>query len=210
MKIICISQYDNYFQKIKELVEPHNKKYCSKYNIDYKIVKIESCKNKIEGYWQKIILLNKILHNEEYNWIFLLDIDAVILDINFDIRNIIHMSKNNADIIICHTDCDPRERYWNINIGSMLVKNSAYTKEIVSDLIHQAISSNYTIYEQVVLQNMLKRNHKNILDKTEIFPCNSFNHEGKFIFHACNVSSTHGSFLDQIIKKEEVLRNKLI
>jgi len=207
MKLVCISNYEDNFKNIYNIVYPNNKVYFDKYGVDYKVIKTPNNEMVSKKYWEKIFLVQHLLEEKTYDWIFLLDIDAVVIDHSIDIKSIIHMSRKSADILICHTNCDPRERYWNINIGSVFFKTSAYSLDIVNEMIRQAKMTDFTSYEQPVLQGMLKYNHNDILNHTEIFPAEAFNHEGRFIYHACNISSTHGNILDQIKLKEEALRN---
>jgi hypothetical protein len=207
MKLICISNYEDNFQDIYNIVYPHNKVYFDKYRIDYKVVKTSSEESTSKKYWDKIFLVKQLLEEKTHDWIFLLDIDAIIVDQSIDLRNIISMSREKADILLCHTNCDPRERYWNINIGAVIFKNSAYSLEIINDMIQQGKNTGFSSYEQPILQRMLKCNHHDIIEHTEIFPAQAFNHKGKFIYHACNISSTHGNLKDQVKLKEEVLRN---
>lgn len=207
MKLVCISNYNDSFDNIYNIVYPHNKSYFDKYNIDYRVIKTSNNEILSKKYWGKIFLVRQLLEEKTHDWIFLLDIDAVVIDNSIDIRSIIHMSRESADILICHTNCDPRERYWNINIGSVFFKTSAYSLDIINDMIRQGSETEFACYEQPILQRMLKYNHNDILNHTEIFPAEAFNHKGRFIYHACNISSTHGNILDQIKLKEEALRN---
>jgi hypothetical protein len=204
MKLICISNYEDDFTNIYNIVYPHNKVYFDRHGIDYRVVKTSSNEPLNKKYWEKIFLIKQCLEEKTHDWIFLLDIDAIVLNQSIDVRNIISMSRENCDLILCHTNCDPRERYWNINSGVILIKNSEYSMSIVNEMITQASSA---ICEQPIIQRMLRHNHNDILEHTEIFPAQAFNHEGKFIYHACNISSTHGNLKDQVKLKEEVLRN---
>jgi hypothetical protein len=204
MKLICISNYEDDFTNIYNIVYPHNKVYFDKHGIDYRVVKTSSNEPINKKYWEKIFLIKQCLEEKTHDWIFLMDIDAIVLNQSIDVRNIISMSRENCDLILCHTNCDPRERYWNINSGVILIKNSEYSMNIVNEMIMQASSA---ICEQPIIQSMLRYNHNNILEHAEIFPSEAFNHEGKFIYHACNISSTNGNLKDQIKLKEEVLRN---
>jgi hypothetical protein len=207
MKVICVSNYEDDFTNIYNIVYPHNKVYFDRHEIDYRVVKTSSNETMQKKYWEKIFLIKQCLEEKTHDWIFLLDIDAIIIDQNIDIRNIINMSRGKADMLLCHTNCDPRERYWNINIGSVIFKNSSYSLGIINEMIQQGKNTEFLSYEQPILQRMLKYNHNNILEHAEIFPAEAFNHEGKFIYHACNISSTNGNLKDQIKLKEEALRN---
>jgi hypothetical protein len=207
MKLICISNYEDNFQDIYNIVYPHNKVYFDRHGIDYKVVKTSNKESISKKYWDKIFLVKQLLEEKTHDWIFLLDIDAIVVDQSIDIRNIISMSREKADILICHTNCDPRERYWNINIGSVIFKNNSYSLKIINEMIQQGKNTEFLSYEQPILQQMLRYNHHDILEHTEIFPAQAFNHEGKFIYHACDISSTHGNLKDQVKLKEEVLRN---
>jgi hypothetical protein len=204
MKVICVSNYEDDFTNIYDIVYPHNKVYFDRHGIDYRVVKTSSNETMQKKYWEKIFLIKQCLEEKTHDWIFLLDIDAIVINQSIDIRNIISMSRDNCDLILCHTNCDPRERYWNINSGVILIKNSEYSMNIINEMIKQAPSA---ICEQPLIQSMLKYNHNNILEHAEIFPAEAFNHEGKFIYHACNISSTNGNLKDQIKLKEEALRN---
>jgi hypothetical protein len=221
MNIVAFTTFDSNFSNIQSIVEPNNKQYFEKYNVDYRGIvgdfdslinnTLISSETKITGraknYWTKIFLTYGLLTQYNYDWVFMLDADCLMRDYSMDIRTIIKMSKPEKEFILCHID-DPLTNYWNINIGTFFVKKTSNMISLFEKLMQIAIEENCENYEQFVVQNLLK-NNDNLRKITEIFPSHAFNHGGEFIFHACGSSSTGENFKQSILDKEEILKSVL-
>jgi hypothetical protein len=222
VKILAITNFDERFTSIKNVVEPNNKKYFKKYNIDYvgfcgdfdSLVTIESDEPIVIGneknYWTKMILMQSALSSpDDHDWIFMLDADCLIVDHSVDyLRTIIKMSKPDKEFLLCNID-DPLTNYWNINNGVFFVKKTERMKKLFTKLVDFAFGKKFTIDDQSIVQYLLRENIDEIRKITDIFPSHAFNHGGNFIFHACGVNSHHGDFKQALLEKEETLKSKL-
>lgn len=221
MNIVALTTFDSNFSNIQSIVEPSNKKYFEKYNVDYRVMigdfdslvndTLFSDAKKITGktrnYWTKIFLTYNLLTQNNYDWVFMLDADCLVRDHSMDIRAIIKMAALNKEFLICHVD-DPLTNYWNVNIGTFFVKKAPNIINLFKQLIDIAVQENCERYEQVVVQSLLMYK-ADFRKMTEIFPSQAFNHSGEFIFHACCNTSTGENFKQSILDKEQILLSKL-
>lgn len=188
--MIVFQQFDEAFDKIRKITTPHNEKYCEKYNIEYRWFANNDNFINHQKYWNKIVLAYQLLHSTKQEWVFMLDGDAILLP-DYDISIITKIISPKKDIGICRVTDDINEYFWNINIGAVFFRNTDFVKEILKDMINYADKQEYKIYEQQVLQHMLQKNYKNILEKTENFSSIAFNHTGGlFVFHPCGKDDT--------------------
>jgi hypothetical protein len=213
-KITAFSSFDKNFEKIQKIVEPKNKKYFKSKNIEYIIFSKElekfssekmSPKNK--RYWTKIFILEHLLNSKsDTDWFFLLDSDAVVLDDKINLNIFPNLAEKNKEFLVCETNQAYDSKFWNVNTGVFFCKNSPYMKEIISDIIIFATENDFFV-EQPIFQQMLAQNYKGLSDRTAIFPSHAFNHEGCFIYHACNFSTLNMNFEDAIENKAKFLKN---
>jgi hypothetical protein len=188
--MIVFQQFDENFEDIRKLTVPHNESYCKKYNIDYRWFANNNNSINYQKYWNKIVLAYQILHSVKDEWIFMLDGDAVLLP-QHNINIITQLISPNKDIGICRVTDSLDDYWWNINIGAVFFRNTDFVKDILKDMIHYADKEEYKVYEQQVLQHMLQKNYKNIIEKTENFSSIAFNHTGgPFVFHPCGKNET--------------------
>lgn len=212
--ITAFSTFDENFKAIQEIVEPKNKKYFDLYNIKY----LSFCENlekysskemseKNKKYWTKIFILKELLNSDkESDWFFLLDSDAVILEDKIDLNIFPNLAESSKEFLVCETNQAYNSKFWNVNTGVFFCKNSEYMKGIIHQIVHIAIQNDFFV-EQPIFQQMLAQNYKGLSDKTAIFPSHAFNHEGIFIYHACNFSTLEMDFETAIQKKANFLNN---
>lgn len=214
--MIILQQFDKKFKDIFDIVYPHNKSYCEKYHIDYIISQQDEDEEKkidinYKKYWNKIIATYEILNSQSTDWLFMLDADAILRHEN-NIKIFTQVMSTNKDIGICRVTDDLDQCMWNINIGAVFFRNTDFVKTILSDMIEYAQKNNYDIYEQGVLQHMLKYNYKNILYKTEVFSDIAFNNSGgPFVFHTCGEkdTTTINDFKIAITNKANLLKKEI-
>ena len=190
--MIIFQQFDVSFIKIKDIVVPHNKQYCDKYNIEYYNFDFiyDSETASYEKYWNKIKFAYEVINSTKSVWIMMLDGDAILLPHN-DIKIIPQIISPNKDIGICRVSDDLKDFWWNVNIGAVFFRNTKFVKELLKEMLRIAEEQEYMVYEQAILQNMLLTNHMGITEKTENFSSTAFNHTGgPFVFHPCGSEET--------------------
>lgn len=215
-KITAFSTFDKNFMAIQKIVEPQNKKYFKQHNINY----LSFCDNlekyssnrmseKNKKYWTKMFILKELLDSDKQSeWFFLMDSDAVILEEKIDLNIFPNLAEKNKEFLVCETNQSYNSKFWNVNTGVFFCKNSEYMKEIIDDIINIAIENDFFV-EQPIFQQMLAQNYKELSDKTAIFPSHSFNHEGLFVYHACNFSTLEMDFKTAIEKKASFIQSKI-
>jgi hypothetical protein len=212
-KITAFSVFDKNFAPMREFVEERNKQYFSSKGISYlsfskdlNKFSSERMSEKNQKYWTKIFILKNLLEqNTDQDWFFLMDSDVVVVDQEFDLNIFPNLVPSYKEFLVCDTDQTYSSKFWNVNTGVFFCKNSEYMLDIISDIISIAIEKDFFV-EQPIFQEMLSCNYKNLSSKTAVFPSTSFNHEGKFIYHACNFSTLDMDFKKAIEEKTKFLR----
>jgi hypothetical protein len=214
-KILAFSNYDENFAVINDITYPHNKKYFDKHNIEYSVFNnnidiINTLTPHVtKCYYIKWILLQKLLETRnDINYFFAIDTDIIICDFNIDLR--IFTKLSSKDILLCSVeDCSP-DMFWNVNAGSMIVKNNDRVKSFISSYLDFAKSHDYNIIDQPLLQNFIyKKPEYRFL--FSIFPSCAFNHGGlnSFLYHDCNISTSNKPLKECIEKKSYNLKTAI-
>lgn len=208
-KIVVISVYNKTYEEIYHLTYPHNKKYFDKYNIDYAPVYIDCEDDVAQNCFKKFDIIHKLMQsNDDIDYIYSMDIDIVVCNFNMDIRNIIRFTKK--DLLFCSVlECSP-DMYWNINAGSIILKNSHHGKSLMNRYMSIAKDYNFSINDQVLWQSLL-RNDSTFRNHSAIFPANTFNAGGAdfFMHHELSASSTRMHPKEACAKKIEILRHTI-
>ncbi len=205
-KILAFSNHDQNFYDISKLTYNHNKHYFSRFDIEYKVYNNDEMVaqhggDHTKGYYTKWIILLKLLEERpDIDYFFAIDTDIVICNFGFDMRHFTKMS--DRDILWCTVDSCSENTYWNINAGSVLVKNSDASRNFFRYLIATAKSNNFRAVDQVVIQTML-RQLQAVRDITGIFPCNAFNHgnSSAFLYHDCGTSTSNQPLQKCLVEK---------
>jgi hypothetical protein len=166
-----------------------NKKYCQKHGYKYEhflgnYTGVKPTADKFSTHWNKIILTRKELPSAD--WLLYMDADVMIKEPNRPLEDFIGMS--NREWLVCGVSrATSAEKHWNVNCGVYFIKNTAYMREIVDDMIQffnfQVQSKNHIPSDQPMWHKMLQTNHKDISKHVDIFPSTAFNHNGKFLRH---------------------------
>lgn len=207
--MIIFQQFDSLFKEIEKIVVPYNTEYCKKYSIKYHSFIDEDTSLNLKKYWNKIILAQKILDSTSEEWILMLDGDIILYQEN-NIELITKIIPECKDFGVCRASNKLEDYFWNINIGALFIRNTNFAKEILNKMIQTAISYDFKVYEQIILQSMLKTNYLNILEKTEIFSPISFNHTGgPFVFHPCGHEDTTTQNVNAISNKINKIKQEI-
>ncbi len=214
--IVAFSNYDNNFSAVNSITYPHNKTYFDKHDIEY-IVFNNSAINMIKTssqhvtkcYYIKWLLLQHMLETRyDVDYFFAIDTDIIICDFDIDLRLFTKLS--NRDILLCSVeDCSPN-MFWNINAGSMIVKNSDAVKSFIRAYLEIAKLYDYNIIDQVLLQGFIdkKPEYRHLF---AIFPSCTFNHGGvdSFLYHDCSISTSNRSLEECIATKTRNLKTAI-
>ena len=208
-KIVVVSTYNKTYEDIFKLIYPHNKKYFDKYNIEYNPILIDCEDGPVKNSYMKFEIINNLIKNrDDIDYVWSLDIDVVICNFDIDLRIITSMSQK--DLLFCSVlECSP-DMYWNINSGSILIKNSTNGKMLINLYMSTAQQDNFQINDQVLWQKLLLQNNM-IRSYVSIFPANSFNAGGKdfFLHHELSASSTLLPAQEACKKKLSILENTI-
>ena len=198
-KLFAFSSCDNNFQKIQDLTYNHNKQYFSKYNIEYEFY----CHNLQDGIFHnklnatqyhcyiKFLKLQELMRNRsDIDYFFVFDSDIIICNFDIDLR--IFTKFADKSLLLCSVmDCS-NDMFWNVNAGSIIIRNCQIGKKIIDNYLNIAKHYNYDINDQVLLQTLL-RTDSYIQQNSAIFPSNTFNHGGEkyFLYHECKTSTSN-------------------
>lgn len=207
--MIIFQQFDQSFSDIEKIVVPHNNHYCKIHNIKYYSFIDNDTSLNLKKYWNKIILAQKILESTSEKWILMLDGDIILYQEN-NIELITKIIPDCKDFGVCRVSHKLEDCFWNVNIGALFIRNTNFAKDIFKKMIETGLYYNFTVYEQSIFQNMLKKNHLNLLEKTEIFSPICFNHTGgPFVFHPCGSEDTTTQNVNAISNKINKLQQEI-
>lgn len=120
-KIAIVTLFDDYYKDIAEVSLDDKIKYAKKhkYNFIFFYEKIDPSR---PAQWSKIKAIEYVL--KDYDWVWWIDIDALIMNKNIKIESIID---ENFDIILTEN------KYSFISNGSSFFKNTSFTKKFLKE-----------------------------------------------------------------------------
>ena len=128
MTIALLDAHDVNYDYIGAISDPNRVEYCNRHNIDF--IRYRFDKLEPEGRqpnWGRFQGL--ITHLPNYDWIFYLDTDAIITNMDIDIRDCIDES---YDMI-----AGPLPHEGHLSTGGFLIKNSQWSMDFMADLWSQ-------------------------------------------------------------------------
>jgi len=128
MKICVVTLFTEEIEKESKLSTLNKKKYCEKYNIDYRFFYGRASERHAQ--WDKIQCVLQTL--PEYDYVVWMDSDTVFN--NFDISLLDLINDNiNFDSLFCSDVCYTEGvNHLMVNTGVMLFKNSEWSFELLS------------------------------------------------------------------------------
>lgn len=135
MKILLLQVLTPEIKDYSKWSIPINIEYSIKWNHDFHLYTALSSDNPYHPAWLKITSLDKINY-KLYDWIWVLDCDAIINNQNIDILNIIN--KDPKPIIISMNEYNGGSL---LNSGSMLIKSDFIPKII--ERYEECVTNNY-------------------------------------------------------------------
>lgn len=109
-----------------QLTEAWHAEYCKKHGIDYQCIYTNPIPDSdpLKGSWGKIKLIRDALY-EGYEYVFWLDADTLIVDLDADLRSAVEPFKIGA----CWHRI-PQLNHWNV--GALYIDNCQETREFIS------------------------------------------------------------------------------
>jgi FkbM family methyltransferase len=119
-KVALVTLFDKGYSNLAEYSKSNFKNYCDKHNIDF-ICYDDVIDKTRPPHWSKI---DAVLTNiEKYDWIWWLDIDSLIMDSEFDVRNILD---KNYDMIFTRNEDYPIKGESYVINGSYISNGSSF------------------------------------------------------------------------------------
>ena len=179
-----IKSYSDISRKINEI-------YANKYNYDIKI--FNEIMTDRAPQWCKIKVIEKILNENDYKYIFWIDSDAFFNDHNIKIQDIIG-NNIDKDVIICDDYVNSGiDSEIKVNTGTIIIKCTPWSKKFFNLLWNYKGIYLYThFHEQKVLEEFIKKNVMNCKQKILIRPCVEFNSE---INHQINNNTLENNYV---------------
>jgi len=179
-----------------------NKLYCDKHGYSYKKVVGNSIGNKpIHCAFNKPFIILEEMKKNIYDWILYVDTDAIIIDHNIKLENIIDEFKNKS-LAFCRGIDDSNDVIYDINNGVFFVNaKKLYSYQIMTRWIQDIYSLfddkknidtdwKTGLHDQDILQILLIKmcmlNKKELINNIKIYKgseYNKFNYDGSFIRH---------------------------
>lgn len=122
LKIAVIGSHDPKYDRIGRYAHLSKAMYAAKHDYDACLYNEYLDKTRL-GYWYKVIAVQKNI--EQYDWVFYLDSDAIIMNHNIRLEDLID---DHYDMVATH-DGGPVP----ILSGQFLIKNSAWSRQFLKD-----------------------------------------------------------------------------
>ncbi|KAG0015652.1 hypothetical protein BGZ82_001322 [Podila clonocystis] len=141
--------------------------------------------------WGKIGAIQKVLPH--YEWLFWMDMDAIIADLDKDLRDIIkyaeeqHNIKNNGQEELSLIVAQPK-RDKMLNAGVMLIKNTEWSRKFFSEVQTRTIWYHTRSYEQAAIWEVMTEPKwaSGVYNYQDDHTMNTFPklyHDGNFVIH---------------------------
>ena len=164
MKVCVVTFYDNNIKIFGDITSEINRRYCKRYNIDFKVNKKRTYRIK-KPHWEKIpTILDYII---EYDYIIWIDADAVFY---YDADNIIDLINQHKNVdFIFSNDINNT----NINSGFFITKNTNYSIHLLNLWANNKQIYKYSLKskweDQAGLQYIFRKNIMDIKNHCVIY-----------------------------------------
>lgn len=198
MRIAIVQTSDGVrYKSLLDAAEPANAAYAARHGYDY--VRhdgvIRGCLP-WHATFNRIYLVEKFLKEGKHDWLLYMDADAVVIDHQKPLTDLIEGYENVA-FIGCRGMCDSEAVYWDVNIGVFLYNLKHPQMPCIVDLwkrIYESVpidpqESGQSTFEhrgdhlndQTMLQNIIAHCPPNIIRVLRGSEWNAMNYDGSFI-----------------------------
>ena len=172
MKYAIIQPYNKDYKPLEKITRTNIQQYCDKWNIELIRPQIYN-----KTYCSMHKFLKIISYQNQYDYLWGLDLDVLITDYTFDIFKLIRES--DKDLHLCYTRENPPWPHA-INMGSFL-----FSKNMVwSDYFQYNANDTTTHNDQGLCWKALAHDEA-FKNRVKIHPFDLFNHKGSFLHHFC-------------------------
>lgn len=159
--IVTLIVGDRYSDAVKAGIE-NKEAYCKKHGYDF-FCSTEVLDPSRPIPWSKIVLIQKTMENYSYKWVFWTDADALIMNMEIPLENLID---ENFNFIVS------KESYF-VNTGNFLIRNCPWSKKFLERVYAHEDCISHKWWEQAAIFKELKYNSES-LEKTKILPQRTF------------------------------------
>lgn len=163
--IHVISACNEEYNCFKDISKPTIVNYCRKYNYNIKFDTIPVDYSRPYSWYKIDVLKQAILDSNQVKYLLWIDSDAVILNTNF---NLLDLIKSNKYLYIS-------KDMHNINCGSMLIKKNQYMYDFLDEVWNKKEFLNHCWWEQAAIIDLIENNYNNINEHIEYVPQKYFN-----------------------------------
>jgi hypothetical protein len=217
MRICVVSLFTEEIETESRLSTLNKKKYCEKYDIDYRFYFGRASKRHAQ--WDKIQCLIQTL--PEYDYVIWMDSDTIFNNFEISLNKLI-LDSVNFDALFCSDVCySEGVTHLMVNTGVMIFKNTAWSSNLLNKVWNSIPEYNLEVlkkhsydgfpHEQgKMCEILIKENYK----KFKIFPSSQFNshpnssNEKTFIIHYMG-SRQSESHLENFINSVKKINNRL-
>lgn len=154
--VVTMAIGDNYQGLVASGIE-NNRHYCEKHGYDF-IYLTDNLDPSRPIAWNKILILQETLKNNEYKWVFWIDADAIFMNFGISIEELIDDHFDllvGSDLVGCNT-------------GNFLLKNTPWTKDFLKRVYSHEEFIYHRYWEQAAVMQELKTN-EDVRKHTKIF-----------------------------------------
>ncbi len=152
----------NYKEAVRDGIE-NKRLYCQKYGYDF-ICGEENLDPSRPIAWSKILLIQKVMKNPSYEWIFWTDADSLIMNFNIRLESLIDENFN----FIISKDIN------NINSGEFFIKNTEWSDTFLTSVYSRTECIDHIWWENQAIILELEQKPE-YASRTKIVPQKLFN-----------------------------------
>ena len=195
---VCMSYTEN-IKEYSQIAEKINSIYVKRHGYDLRIFSEKMTDRAIQ--WCKIKVINILLNENKYDYIFWIDSDAYFNNHRIKLEDIIKTTDKN--IIICEDNVNSGRKY-TVNSGTIFVKCNDWSKKFLDLLWNYKGKYLYDYFhEQTMIENFIKENIMNCQNHIEIKASRTFNSE---INIQLNEKSLDNNFIIHLMSKDKKFR----